>query len=211
MRSDIDRAEQRTRQYWYDDGLTEIAVGILFLALGALFLLEALAPPGSLPSSFSAIGIVVLVAGGLWVVNWAVRQAKRRITYPRTGYVRYRQPARSTQRRLLTGAVAAVVGASTALILNLTAPTSLAWIPALQGVCIGGFILCMAYFLGLVRLYLLAVLSFLVGPAATLAGLGDTLGTGVYFAAMGIAFLLSGSITLASYLRHTEPSRGEEA
>lgn len=211
MRSDIDRAEQRARQYWYDDGLTEIAIGILFLAIGALFLVEAFAPPGSLPNSFSALGIVILVAGGIWVANWAVRAAKRRITYPRTGFVRYRQPARSTRRRLLTMAVAAVVSALTVRLLMAAAPASLAWIPALQGVFIGAFILYMASQVGLARLYLLALLSFVVGPSAALMGLGDTLGNGVYFAIMGAALVTSGVVTLVGYLRRTSPPGGEEA
>ena len=206
MRPDVDRAQRRARQYWFDDGLTDIGIGILFLAIGLLFLVEAYAPPGSLPGSFSAVGIVVLVAGGGWLINRAVRLAKRRITYPRTGYVRYRQPARSPRRRLLVVVLGATVSLLTVLILFATAPASLAWIPALQGVFIGAFVLYAGHSVGLVRFYLLAILSFVVGPLLSLVGLGDTLGTGVYFAVMGSAFLLSGIVTLLGYLRTTRPS-----
>lgn len=209
MKSDVDRAEQRVRRYWYDDGLTEIGAGILLLAIGVLFLIEYFASPGSLPDSFSAIGIVLLVGGGIWLVNWAVRLAKRKITYPRTGYVRYRRPARSRQQRVLTIVVAIVVAAATVVILNLTAPASLDWIPALQGLFIGAFILYIGYLVGLVRLYLLAILSFVVGPAAALAGLGSSLGNGVYFTTMGLAFLFTGVITLVSYLHHTQPPEAD--
>lgn len=205
MRSDVDRAEQRARQYWYDDGLTEIAAGCIFLAIGALFLAEAFSPPGSLPKSFSAIGLLVLVAGGLWITNWAVRWAKEKITYPRTGYVRYRRPARSRRRRLLTVLVAIVVSISINLILFATAPASLDWLPALQGLFIGLFLLYMAYQVGLFRLYLLAFFSAAAGLAITLVGVGEVLGTGIYFATTGLAIVFSGAATLALYLRNTRP------
>lgn len=92
------------------------------------------------------------------------------------------------------------------LILFATAPASLAWIPALQGVSIGAFVLYVGHTVGLVRFYLLAILSFILGPLLSVVGLGDTLGTCVYFAIMGSAFLLSGVATLLNYLRATRPS-----
>ena len=209
MRSDVDRAKQRARQYWYDDGLSEIAAGAILLAIGVLSLVEAMVPQGSLVESLSAIGIVVLVAGGIWLANWAVREAKSRITYPRTGFVRYRRRARTPQKRLLVAAIAFALSVLVSFILNFTAPASLAWIPAIQGWLIGAFILYMAYMLALVRFYLLAMLSFVLGPFVALAGLGDTPGNGVYFTGMGFAVLLSGTITLIRYLRSTQLPEGE--
>jgi uncharacterized membrane protein HdeD (DUF308 family) len=38
-----------------------------------------------------------------------------------------------------------------------------------------------------------------------MAGLGDPLGTAVYFLTMGLALLLSGVATLVYYLGHTRP------
>ena len=115
MRPDVERAERRARQYWYDDGLTEIGAGCIFLAIGALFLAESFFPKGSLPASFSAIGIVLLVAGGIWIVSWGVKAAKARITYPRTGYVRYQRRQRSRRQRL----IAAASGIAVAVAVNL--------------------------------------------------------------------------------------------
>ncbi len=209
MRRDVDRAEQRARQYWYDDGLVEIAAGVIFLAMGALFLVEALAPQGSLPKSFSAIGIVVLVAGGIWIAGRVVRWTKERVTYPRTGYVRYQQRARTTKRKLITVVVAIAISILTNLILFATAPASLAWIPALQGWLIGAFILYMAYMVGLIRFYLLALFSFVLGSVVAAASMGSSLGNGIYFAGMGFALLLSGTISLIQYLHSTQLPEGE--
>lgn len=109
----------------------------------------------------------------------------------------------------MVAVLAVTIGVLTAGALNLTAPASLDWIPAMQGVFIGSFILVIAYFTGVARLYLLGALSLVAGPAVSLAGLGDTLGNGTYFGVMGAALLLSGSATLLSYLRRTEPSEVE--
>jgi hypothetical protein len=136
MRNDIDRAEQRARQYWYDDGLTEIATGCVFVAVGALFLAEAV---GLVASGFSSLGLIVVVFAGVLLGRWLVRVAKERITYPRTGFVQYRLRARGMGARLATGAVGAILAATVALLLK-RAPGSLTWIPALDGIVIGAFI-----------------------------------------------------------------------
>ncbi|MHB0869225.1 MAG: hypothetical protein ACYC66_10200 [Chloroflexota bacterium] len=210
MTRGIERTVQRSRQYFYDDGLSELAAGAIFLAIGLLFLVEALATPGSLPGSFSAIGLVILVGGGMWLANRVVRWAKARITYPRTGYVRYRRPARTPRQRAIVMALAAVISIATALLLSRLAPASLTWVPALQGLLVGGYMLYMGYNLGLARFYLLAGLSALVGAAASLAGLGDTLGSAAYFGAVGIALLCSGGVNLYLYLRRSSPAGGEQ-
>lgn len=205
MDNDVERAVKRSRQYWYDDGLAEVAVGAVFVALGLLFLAEAytVIPPG-----VSSLGMVVIVFAGWWLAGRAVRSAKARITYPRTGYVRYRRPEGRRGSRWVTAAVAGGMGALIAGLFS-TAPASLAWIPALDGVLVGAFILVMASNLGIARFYLLALLSAAIGVAASLAGFGDILGTGLYFAGMGVALIVAGAITLAGYLRRTEPVEGE--
>lgn len=197
-------------QYFYDDGLAELASGAIFLAIGLLFLVEALASPGSLPRNFSAVGIVILVGGGIWLASLAVRWAKARITYPRTGYVRFRRPARTRQRRIGTLILGASVSIAVVLLLSVVGPAYLAWIPTFHGLLIGGFLLFMGSHLGLIRFCLLAGFSALAGTAASLAGLGDTLGSAAYFVAMGIALLCSGGVTLYLYLRRSSPTEGEQ-
>ena len=44
---DIDKIEKRTVRSFYEDGLTEIAMGLIFLLLGAYFYAEATLAPGS--------------------------------------------------------------------------------------------------------------------------------------------------------------------
>ena len=205
MTRDLERVGRRGLQYWYDDGLVEMAVGCLSVALGLLFLAEALAPRGSLPVNFV---ILVLVAGGILIANWVVKILKARITYPRTGFVQYRRPPKTAPRRVLVVALACVVSTLVAVGLTSTAPASLAWIPVMQGVLIGLFILYLGYSVGLGRFYALAAASLALGSGVSVAGLGDTLGNGVYFLSMGLLVHVSGGITLRRYLLSTRPPEG---
>ncbi|MBI4492733.1 MAG: hypothetical protein HY690_08090, partial [Chloroflexi bacterium] len=148
MRREIEWVEQRTRRYWYEDGLGELAIGCVVLLVGLLFLVEGLAPTGLLPDHFSSLGLIVLVFGGSWLANRVVATLKARLTYPRTGYVAYRRP--TARRRILTGVAAGALGALVAGVLR-AAPAALAWIPLLQGLLIAAFLLYLAHTLGLAR------------------------------------------------------------
>ena len=48
MNEDIDQVVQRTRQYWFSDGIVELSVGSLFFVLGIYFYLQSTLSPGSL-------------------------------------------------------------------------------------------------------------------------------------------------------------------
>ncbi len=205
MTRDLERVGRRGLQYWYDDGLVEMAVGCLSVALGLLFLAEAFAPRGSLPVSFV---LLVLVAGGVLISNWVVKVLKGRITYPRTGFVQYHRPPRSAPRRVLVGVLAATVSGFVAVGLTSKAPASLVWIPAMQSVLIGLSLLYLGYSVGLGRFYALAAASLALGAGVSALGLGDALGNGVYFLSMGLLALVSGGITLRRYLQSTRPPEG---
>jgi hypothetical protein len=205
---DIDRAMKRPLRYWYDDGLIELAAGFVFVLIGLLFYVEATAQPGMLWSSFSALGLPALIIGGGLLVKWLVRIAKERLTYPRTGYVSYQRPPK--RNKLGAAAVAAAMAILVALLFT-RAPASLAWIPFLQGIIIGGFLAYTGHRFSLTRFYALAVVSALVGTATALSGAGETLGDATYFAATGVAFMISGGLTLLTYLRHTRPPGEAEA
>lgn len=203
MGNDVDRAVQRTRQYWYDDGLAEIATGCILMIIGLLFIGEARAV---ILSGASSIGLVIVVTGGFLLARRAVAIAKARLTYPRTGYVRYARGSRRSKG--LAGGVAAVMAFIVAMLFA-TAPASLTWIPALDGLMIGGFLLYLGHNLGISRFYAMASLSAAIGAAISLSGMGDILGSGIYFGAMGLTVILSGALALRSYLRGTETSEGE--
>ncbi len=200
MAADIDRVMQRTWRYWYEDGLAEMAVGVMFVAAGLLFLAQAMLRAEPL-ASLSAIGLPIVLIGGGILARQLVAAAKARLIYPRTGYVSYHRT--SGRRRTRAAAAACVIGATLSALLA-TWPASRSWIPALMGFAIGGTWLWLGYRVDLARYYALGVVSALAGAAAALAGLGDTLGCAFYFAVQGVALLTSGALALRAYLRQTE-------
>jgi len=203
---DVDRAAQRAQRYWFDDGLAEIAIGAILVSIGLLFYAEAVLPPEILPPGFSSLGLLVVLFGGWWLAGRFVRAAKSRLTYPRTGYVAYARPRR---RRLGAAAVVGAVIAALTVVLFAMAPTSLAWLPTLQGLIGAAFAAYVGYRFGLTRFYALAVVSVLIGTSASLAGLGNELGDAVYYLAIGLAFIISGLLTLYAYLRANQrPTEG---
>lgn len=204
---DIEKTIRRTWRYWYEDGLAEMAQGIILLGVAAVFLAETQLPAGPLRGSLSAIGVPVIVVAGALVARRVLVAVKERIVYPRTGYVAYH---RARGRRALRGAImGAATGALVALLFTLS-PASHAWIPALEGLLFGGVFLYMGSRLDLLRLSVLGVLSALAGALISLAGLGDTPGSAAFFGTVGVALLMSGALTLSAYLRHNRLLAEEE-
>ena len=77
-------------------------------------------------------------------------------------------------------------------------------------VAVTGFIVGMILVLlrakssGLARFYLLAAISVMFGLAISTSGLSNGYALGLYYALMGVCFMISGGITLTWYL-HENP------
>ncbi len=198
--SELEKAVQRPRQYWFEDGLTEMATGVVLGAVGLLFAAEARAPAGSPLASVSALGLPALVLLAAVVGRRLVTTLKERITYPRSGYVRFRPAPR--HRPWLAAGIAVALGAMVLMVFR-GAPLSLRWIPLLDGVVIGAFLAFLGYRMGVGRFHLLAVISLAAGGFAGARFTDETAGTAAYFAAMGLALAISGAIALRRYLAKT--------
>jgi hypothetical protein len=205
---DIDRIEKRTVQSVYEDGLTEIALGLVVLLLGGYFFATTVVPEGS---SWAAVltGLFVLaVVSAGFSVNRVLRFLKRRITYPRTGYVAFKKKELSPKRRAATAAVAFVISAGLAVLYGLS-PSFKLLLPAANGLLFAVAVLLFANKVGLVRFYLLAAASALIGVGITAAGIGDTKGISLFYLAFGAAVLVSGLAALIVYLgRNPRPAAG---
>ncbi|MCX6572228.1 MAG: hypothetical protein NT006_12565 [Candidatus Aminicenantes bacterium] len=197
---DIEKIEKRTVQYFYSDGLTEIAVGLIFLLLGGYFFGQTLVPEGSpFNAALSALFVLVIVSAG-FLVNRFIRFFKRRITYARTGYVAYKKKEHGPKRRVAAGIVGGIIGASLAALYGLS-PSFKALFPALNGLLLAVAVLLIAIKVGLVRFYVLAAASAVIGFAVTAAGVGDVKGISLYYGLFGAAVTLSGLASLVVYLR----------
>jgi hypothetical protein len=207
MNQNIDKIMLQTRQYWYVDGIAELAFGVFSLLLGAYFGLQTSLPQDSMLGGILGIGFAGFVIFAALLMRWAVARLKQRLTFPRTGYVAYAAPKRS--RRLLN-AIVALGMAALVSILFARAPGSMAWIPAVSGLLIAVTWLYVGFRTGLGRFYALGVYSALAGGAISLSGMGEDPGLALYYAVLGVAMLVSGGWTLAAYLRHTQPPAGDE-
>ena len=211
---DIEKIEKRTIQSFYEDGLAEIVLGLIILLLGGYFFAKEVLPENS---SFRAVldvlFVLVIVFG--FLANRILRFFKRRITYPRTGYVTFKKKEPSPKRRIATAVVAAIISASLASLYGLS-PSFKALYPAVNGLLFGVAALLFANKVGLMRFFGLAASSAVIGVAVTAAGIGDLKGIFLYYVIFGTALILSGLAALIVYLRRsprpsTEASEGPDA
>jgi hypothetical protein len=149
---------------------------------------------------------VVLVFSGLAAV-WATKRLKARYTFPRTGYVEWKEPGRATN--LAGGAIALV----TALIL-VTILRGGGGQPGQHAAPILGVIVSLAFLVISLRQraphYLaLAGVALALGIALGRIGGGWTSANWM-FVGLGAATALVGAVRLALFMRkHPRPSLGE--
>jgi hypothetical protein len=209
MDEPIKKIERQVRRYWYVDGLTEMGAGILILTLGLLYLLIALLSPGDFADWLMGLGQPLLLGLGYLVVNWAVKHFKEKITYPRTGYVSYRQE-RGKQRLgmiLLTFGLGALFAAALAVAGKMTGER---WLPLWIGLLLGGAVAYLGYSYDLVRFYLLGIFTAVLGGLGAVLGLADKFAMALFFGGFGLGWIVSGTYALRSYLRYTLPASPEE-
>ena len=202
---DVEKIEKRAVRSFYDDGLVEIALGLVVLLLGGYFFAQAVVPEGSaLGAALAGLFVLVILSAGFFV-NRLLRFLKRRITYPRTGYVTFKKKELSPKRRAATVIVAMIISAGLAALYGLS-PTVKVLLPAVNGLLFAVAVLLFANRVGLVRFYVLAAISALIGVAVTAAGVGDIKGISLFYALFGFSLIVSGLAALAVYvLRSPRP------
>lgn len=193
----IQDIQKRPYNYWFIDGLGEMIAAVLLLMIGAAFFIQGTTTPGSLPYMLSGIAGLLLISGGPWLARPVMSKLKERFTYPRTGYVAYKQP--SPKRRAWVMLAAFLVSIATVSLLLANAEMSITWLPMIEGVCIGGFLLNSAFQHNIRRFYTLAGISVTAGAGLAISGFGDLAGTGIFLIFIGAVVLFSGVCTFRSY------------
>jgi hypothetical protein len=198
----IRAAERRAHRYFYEDGLTEIALGIVFLLLGGYFFAEVFLAEGTLLKTFLDAGFVLLIVSAGFIVGRVIRYLKLRITYPRTGYVSYKKKALGPGRRWAAMLLSTFVAGALA-VLFASAPSFQTWMPAINGLCFGAAAFLIARRTEVGRFYAFGAVSVIIGLALALANLGGGKGLGFYYAFSGGVLIISGVAALAVYLRRS--------
>jgi hypothetical protein len=202
---DLKRIKQRSIHYWFEDGLGEIVIGALFLMIGLSAFIEGLAAPGTTTRRVSGITGLLIMVSGPWLARPVLAKLKERITYPRTGYVSYRKTKVTRSRRIMSYILTLLIVGIVVGIISASPEKTLAWIPLIEGLAIGGFLLYLGHRTDLLRFYSLGVYAILLGAGLSVAGFGNLTGMGIFFIITGTTLLLSGGLSLKTYLRLTQP------
>lgn len=196
---DIEKIEKRTVQSFYEDGLTEIAAGLIFLILGGYFFFQT-GPAGSRMGEILSASFLIVFFASFFLVNRLLRFFKRRVTYPRTGYIAFKKKEASPKRRVATAVVAGIISAALAVLFRLSPSVQLLF-PAINGLLFAVAALLLSIRIGLIRFYVLSAASAVIGVGLAAAGLGDLKGLSLYYLVFGGTLLLAGLGALVVYLR----------
>ncbi|MGD1002835.1 MAG: hypothetical protein ABSA67_19265 [Candidatus Brocadiia bacterium] len=197
---DVEKVMNRTVRHSLEDGIGEMLFGVTFILVGLVIFGEAtLKPPFP---HFWTIAFVLVVWAAILLSRWLVPALKKRLVFPRTGYVVSRKPSgRLLWLVLSVAAILGGLGGFVAAFISHVNPAARAWIPVILGIEVGGWLLFMGFRFEMKRYLLLAGFSLLAGIAGSLTGTGADRGSAVYMAAMGLALAVSGALALRANLR----------
>ena len=195
---DLGEIERRPAKYWNADGLPEVMMGLVWVLWGTAWLVGESLPHGTAWNIYWMFTPALLALSGVASV-WATKKLKARITFPRGGYVEWKEPTR-TQR--VIGATIAMVTAAllAALVVRARAQGTERVAPAVFGVLLSlGFVV--------------ASLTQRAPHMLALAGVALTLGLAFgaldlgwqsmnwMMVILGLATVLSGSLRLGMFLK----------
>jgi len=210
MKDNFSEVERRIKRYWYIDGIGELMSGGMLLLLGLYFSAMQYFGSQSLAGVILQSSLILILIGGAFVLRRVVNLLKSRVTYPRTGYVEYHMDDKNVRwKRILTAAIAmGVAMASVAIARRIGAIDSMV---AVTGVLVSAILLVkQAWSSGVRRFYILSAASLILGLALSMSGLANGYNIGIFYGLMGIAFAISGGLTLRRYL-YANPLPAEES
>lgn len=196
----IEDVERRVKRYWYEDGIAELVTGGVFVLLGLYFALQGFLGEHSPLTSILQVSMIVLFIAGAYAVRRLINSLKARLTYPRTGYVEYQLDLKGRRLRAFAAAIVGFVIA--ALLVRLYRS-----VQGLDAVVLAsGFLVAViwavlsARLARVVRFYLLAALSLVLGVVLSISGLPQPYALGLFYALLGIGLMISGGWVLRHYL-----------
>ena len=194
QRLDLQRIERNAYRDSVRDGLMEIVLGLFLLLLA----------PGLLSSR--AYLVMPLVLFTVFFAPRLIDRLRRRLTYPRIGYV---ELLPEDPRRLGLGMLAFFLAGIAVVIVALLVTGTLAdarswyrWAPLLFAVASSGGFLSVAFRSAYIRYYLFTGLSLASGLAFSLMHFPGRLeGLGLQLLTLGAVLLLWGAAVLVRFLR----------
>jgi hypothetical protein len=191
----ITKMTQRTQRYWYEDGISDLGMGGLLLLMGVLFAAESLTPAGSPLWAVLGMGLPIVLIGAGVVVGWAIKRAKSRLIFPRTGFVEYERKGLTKTVRLFGMAlVAAAIAVGMVLIYRQFMNMTLFW-----GIAFLGAFAFMGYRVGLGRYLALGLWCLVLGVVISAISLSLEQGSALFSIGAGVGMIMSGIIVYGRY------------
>jgi hypothetical protein len=204
----IENIIRNTRKYWYVDGLSEIAGGLIIFAAGLSYWLVSTLENTAIKAILLMLAQPAVIIIGSIIVQKYLPKIKERLTYPRTGYLTFRKPPRNrrVKRALIVGLVAGLIGA---LVTMLSSKLPENYLPLLSSVFLLIFSIYIAYQTAVTRFYVIGFLMVLLGAVISFMPFENVLPYTLFFSGIGIIWIISGVITLIMYLHKTSPQAEE--
>ena len=200
MKDETTQIRQRVNRYWYSDGIGEMMGGVMFFLLAAYFSLQQYLGDESFIGGLLQAGLVLLLIGGVFVGRRVVNTVKARITYPRTGYVEYRTNNRNAVLMRVLAAFTAMTVASISIFV-VRRFDSIDAMVAVTGVLVAVILMVkQAWTSGVGRFYFLSAAALVFGGILSVSGFTRGYNLGLFYGLMGLAFVISGGLTLKRYL-----------
>jgi hypothetical protein len=195
-------AEARLQRFWNVDGLHEIGIAILFGLTAVWVWSSDLADlPKFWTGVFSAT-FPMLLLGGMYGEKWVVERVRRRLTVPRVGFVKLRQP--SVRMRVGSGIAGAAVAALVAVMAVRDQSGWERWAGAAMGLMLGAFLAVMGWKGRTPRFYVVGAVLVVAGVWLSWKRLEFAETMVAFWAISSVAVLVSGGVTLWRFLHGSE-------
>jgi hypothetical protein len=210
----VDRTLARPKAYYNIDGVGELVIGFMFLTFGLIGLIQLNVPKES--PWHSMYTFIICVGLMLLIIHYGSKAIKKHITYPRTGFVQYRK--RGTVWGMLIAFVISVLTVGLIFVLRERLNT-------MTPVLLFGLIFAGVYAYGMGRsvrwkwavscAMLLGSLTIAILPPDLLEALHNSeippiiplelvVAIMLVFMLYSMLLMISGSISLWLYIRHTQ-------
>ena len=189
----ITQIQKQTFRYYYEDGLVEMAVGLLFAIIGLDVLLISSAPPGTPISIGAWIVLPILTVAGIYGVQRFVKNLKEKFVHPRTGYIEY--AAKPSRYRWLVSGFALALAVSFMLL-------PYEWLQkgsVTAGMIFFVILVSIGVQVGLKRLIAEGILSFILGIVLAFLPFNDNASLVATFIPTGLLLILVGSWVFRKY------------
>jgi len=210
---DVDAVTVRASQYWMEDGLVEILLGLMISVQSGVYLVAGALPRSPLMDFISTFGAQALCLTVTLSIFGGFKKLKARITFPRTGYVALPKPSTTYRSSVFVIAIA-LAGFMVAVGLGFQ-PTQADWLSGMAVPAFAGFFAVCLIASGLqykqASMLWEGLLTLLFAAGLEwFTDLRGFKGLGILMVMVGISMAIIGAFRLRSFLKaHPRPREVE--